>query len=117
MDMMKDDLKHNNACRLSLAKEEFFKHNVAFILSKNSPLQSIFNKKIMEILQSGLMDYWHRRSLPTMSAKEKCNFLNEHHKERPLTLDDLRGAFLILSIGLILAIGAFLLEIIHSKIK
>ena len=73
--------------------------------------------RIMEILQSGLMDYWHRRSLPTMSAKEKCNFLNEHHKERPLTLDDLRGAFLILSIGLILAIGAFLLEIIHSKIK
>ena len=43
--LMEEDLLRTKQCRLSMAKEEFFKAANAFILSKNSPLQPIFSKK------------------------------------------------------------------------
>ena len=39
------DYKKTGKCRLSLAKERFYKTNNAFVLRKNSPLRNIFNQK------------------------------------------------------------------------
>ena len=42
---MEKDYAETKECRLSLAVEEFYVANFAFVLRKNSPLQTIFNKK------------------------------------------------------------------------
>ena len=69
---------------------------------------------MLEILQSGLDVYWHRRYQPVVSALQVCqNRLKPNIKGHSLKLENLAGAFLILTVGLALSILAFLLEIAH----
>ena len=71
-----------------------------------------FRSRILEILQSGLNVYWHRRYQPAVSALDICQ--NRHESadlERSLKLENLAGAFLILAVGLTVSAVAFLLEI------
>jgi|LakMenEpi03Aug12_release.lakeMendotaPanAssembly.Ray.scaffolds.fasta_scaffold1161364_2 ionotropic glutamate receptor len=68
----------------------------------------------MELLQSGLIDYWDTwfRPMP-LQCKGKIQYgytppnNNEHP---PLSLKNLTGAFIILSVGLSLSLLAFLCE-------
>ena len=40
-----EDFLQSGECRLSLAKENFYKRNFAFPVPKGSPLPALFNKK------------------------------------------------------------------------
>lgn len=64
-------------------------------------------------MQSGLLEYWRYRNYGAMSMKESCKKFKS--EQRLLTLEDLQSAFLILGIGSGLAVGVFLLELIHFK--
>ena len=43
--LMEEDLIKTKECRLSTAKEEFYKTSISFILNKNSPLTNVFSQK------------------------------------------------------------------------
>ena len=43
-----EDYTRTGKCRLSIAKQEFFKINVAFAFSKNSPLKAFMDEKYVK---------------------------------------------------------------------
>lgn len=64
-------------------------------------------------MENGLHEHWRHTDHGNV-MKENCK---DFQSERQLlTLEDLSSAFLILAIGLVLAVGLFLLEIIHFKV-
>jgi len=66
------------------------------------------------MIQSGLYEHWHNGKYVDISMAERCK--NFQPKKVLLTLKDLQSAFLILAIGLALAVGVFLLEKIRFKV-
>ena len=70
----------------------------------------------MEMCEFGLLDYWTHEAFDIPNA-EKCFDVKQRKsaKDVPINLVDLTGAFLILGIGLGLAVLCFLLEIIVAK--
>jgi hypothetical protein len=68
----------------------------------------------MELLQSGLIDYWELRFRP-MPRQCKGKIKNgytppNNNKHPPLSLKNLTAAFIVLSVGLSLSLLAFLCE-------
>ena len=70
----------------------------------------------MEMWEFGLLDHWTDETFHVPNA-EKCFDVKQRKstKNVPIKLVDLTGAFLILGIGLGLAVLCFLLEIIVAK--
>ena len=64
------------------------------------------------MLESGLDSYWYSRYWPKVSSTDICKDVQKRKGKQKLKLRDLQSAFLILAIGLVLAIAAFLLEMI-----
>ena len=64
------------------------------------------------MLQGGLDRYWRNRNYPAVSVREKCRDLQQSKVLRNLGLYDLQSSFLVLAVGMGLAIIAFLLEAI-----
>lgn len=75
----------------------------------------------MELLQSGLIDYWDtwfRPMPPQCKGKIKNGYTPpNNNKHPPLSLKNLTGAFIVLSVGLSLSLLAFLCEKILSLLK
>ena len=64
----------------------------------------------MELWETGLPEYWVKNSMP---HAQKCFKKTNQRKiaiRKPISLDDLAGAFLILGVGVSLATFSFLLE-------
>ena len=71
----------------------------------------------MDLLEFGLKQYWVNELTP---KADKCFATKKNEKSVklvPIHLYDLISAFLILGIGLGLAILCFLLEIVYVRIK
>ena len=64
----------------------------------------------MELQETGFPEYWVKTSIP---HAQKCFEKTNQRKiaiRKPISLDDLAGAFLILGVGVSLATFFFLLE-------
>lgn len=96
-------------CRFSFVNQEFFKVNFAFAFPKASPLKPLFDKKILQMMEAGLGEYWKNLYCPSSGAAE-CGIVKQSDGAKSLTLVDLQGAFLILAIGSGLAFLLFLAE-------
>ena len=72
--------------------------------------------RIMQMKESGLMEYWRRKHFPSAS-QHHCNPSRAKSKPRNLTLNDIQSAFLIWAIGLSLALTFFLAEFILHKMS
>lgn len=115
----------------------------AFLVKKNSPYTEYFNRgllfkftytchyvteilscihfRLMQIDESGLIQYWTRHTESDLShhctRKTKMEMKNTNKNKsskKPLTLKGLSGAFLILGVGSSLAVAAFIIELIHG---
>ena len=115
-----EDYTRTGKCRLSIAKQEFFKINVAFAFSKNSPLKAFMDEKyvklryysilwqsliisfdrISKMIEAGLVIYW-KKIYGAAPTGGKCGKVKQ---------SDLQGAFIILIIGFGLASLVFLFE-------
>ena len=69
--------------------------------------------RMLQVLESGLGDYWKRRNYPEFSVKNICKDIQSSKGEAKLTIQRLKSAFQILGLGLGLATGVFFLEIVH----
>ncbi|XP_045027053.1 probable glutamate receptor isoform X3 [Daphnia magna] len=93
-----EDYERSGTCRLSFAYEEFFKVSLAFPLPKNSSLKPLLDKKIMQMMEAGLGNYWKQIYWP--SSGGKCGrSIQPIVGPKSLGLSDLQGAFLILAVG------------------
>ena len=65
-------------------------------------------------LETGILDVWKKNNVPSM---ERCTLKNQdrNRKPKPIILAQLSSAFLILIIGLALALFSFLVEIFLSN--
>jgi ionotropic glutamate receptor len=71
----------------------------------------------MDLWESGLVKFWVNH-LPTIPRADACFVSSKLRVSRPVAiqLTDLTSAFLILGIGIGLAILVFLLELIYWKL-
>jgi len=113
--VMEEDYSSSKKCRITKAKKEFFDAYQAFVLRKNSPLQAVFNKKILQMHQAGLVEYWKLQNAPSISANRICQGLDRGGGPQELKLRDLQSAFIILAIGLCIATIALAFELLYSR--
>jgi hypothetical protein len=77
--------------------------------------QFIYSVRILEVQQTGVVDFWDtwiRPMPPQCNGKPQSG--NKKKKTTPLSLKNLTGAFLVLSVGLSLSFLAFLVEKVIS---
>ncbi|XP_046633088.1 glutamate receptor ionotropic, kainate 3-like isoform X3 [Daphnia pulicaria] len=109
-----EDYARSGTCRLSIAKQEFFKVNFAFALPTDSPLKHLLDKKILQLIETGLGEYWKKLYWPPSSRK--CDDVNRSGGAiKSLNLKDLQGAFVILALGSGLASAIFVAERIIAQ--
>ncbi|EFX89946.1 hypothetical protein DAPPUDRAFT_300036 [Daphnia pulex] len=109
-----EDYARSGTCRLSIAKQEFFKVNFAFALPTDSPLKHLLDKKILQLIETGLGEYWKKLYWPPSSRK--CDDVNRSGGAiKSLNLTDLQGAFVILALGSGVASAIFVAERIITQ--
>ena len=119
MDSSLDNLRYvagENNKRLHLMKERLFSTRSSFGLQKDSPLKPAMDRVIQRLIEAGLVEY-HR------SANYGNNKKNDEIPESAsnddrlvrFSLDNLQGAFYLLSIGVVIATLAFVTELIVAK--
>nr|CAH0102805.1 unnamed protein product [Daphnia galeata] len=105
-----EDYTRTGKCRLSIAKQEFFKINVAFAFSKNSPLKAFMDEKYNFENEAGLVIYW-KKIYGAAPTGGKCGKVKQSDTgPKSLSLTDFQGAFIILIIGFGLTSLVFLFE-------
>ena len=76
---------------------------------------------ILRLHEAGILDYISRRTSPTNGGcgdvSEKRVNTNVKKKNQQLTMKDLRAVFFIQITGVIISIGAFLVEVFRYKKK
>ncbi|XP_022243168.1 glutamate receptor 2-like [Limulus polyphemus] len=96
------------------------------VLPKGSLMTKEFTKAIRQLNEGGLIDKW-KRDVLDQRAREKA-FSKKNNSTpvlasvnqggpRPLTLEDVQGSFILLSVGHGISIVVFLLELFHSWYK
>ena len=72
---------------------------------------------MLQVKQSGINEYLELKRRSKTLIADACDNLNSSQEFSNLTLYTLQGTFLILSVGLVLASVAFLVEILYHKRK
>ncbi|XP_057377911.1 glutamate receptor ionotropic, delta-2-like isoform X2 [Daphnia carinata] len=104
----KDFISSGSTCTMGVAKETFYKVNQAFAVPKGSPIGAFLNRKILVMLESGLMEHWRMKHL---SGKDHCSTSHSYGALlRKLDFDDLQSAFLIWFVGVCIAFMVFVVE-------
>ena len=63
--------------------------------------------RLLQMIESGLVDYWRKRLWPSV---KQCDLINRKYEPRRLNLDSFQSPFLILGIGSALALATFIAE-------
>ncbi|XP_066961608.1 ionotropic receptor 21a-like [Macrobrachium rosenbergii] len=100
-------------------EEKLFPNFVAWAFQKGSPYKLVFDRYLERMTHSGLVEYWHRsvvdkfqHSTGQLTGSE---FSGEMTSLRPLTLENLQGAFIVMGLGTVLAILVLLIEVITNR--
>ncbi|XP_046449207.1 ionotropic receptor 93a-like [Daphnia pulex] len=119
MDAIKRNFEKTGKCGLQMAGDCFLSLPVNFALQKHSPYTETINKGLLDLLQTGMIDHWDSwfRPMPRQcKANVKKGDKKRETKHMPISLKNLTGAFLVLSVGLSISFLAFLVEQIISMI-
>nr|CAH0101875.1 unnamed protein product [Daphnia galeata] len=57
-DTIKDNFKKTGKCKFQIAKEGFMPIRVSFALQQNSPYTKSLNQGLLELQQTGIIDFW-----------------------------------------------------------
>ncbi|XP_076367980.1 glutamate receptor ionotropic, delta-1-like [Tachypleus tridentatus] len=96
------------------------------VLAKGSPMTRPFSKALRQLNEGGLIDKW-KRDVLDRRARENAFSKNNNSSPvlilvnqggpRALTLEDVQGSFILISVGHGLSIVVFLLELFYSRHK
>ncbi|EFX82391.1 hypothetical protein DAPPUDRAFT_316802 [Daphnia pulex] len=115
-DAIRKDFKKTGKCNLQIAKEEFIAIMSTLVLQKNSPYTQSMQQGVLNLQEIGLVNFWDTwfRPMPPQCTGEPQTG-KKSNKLSPLSLKNLTGAFVVLSVGLSLSLLAFLGEKIVSR--
>lgn len=102
-----DSLNSSNYIH-KICKERIMNVPVVLYFQKGSVLTETFNEKLGQLINAGLIEYWHKQDLP-----EKSELSDSAPK--PLKLLYLLGIFQIFSIGCALSILTFIFENVRER--
>ena len=106
---------------LCVMKECVTRVYVALAVQKLSPLTTPFNKIILRLFQTGIIDYWQRdvirrrTNYTTMRAIQGLDKYIMNEEPKKLNLYNLSGAFLLFVLGHLFSLCAFGLEIMNKN--
>ncbi|KAK8397761.1 hypothetical protein O3P69_004512 [Scylla paramamosain] len=98
--------------------EKMFPNYNAWAFQKGTPWRHLFNKYLMRMVEAGLVNYWHKRTI--RSFRRDHGLLPEtvhqdHFSLRPLSLQDTQGTFLLVALVLGVAVIVLGLEILCHR--
>ncbi|XP_021944932.2 glutamate receptor ionotropic, delta-1-like [Folsomia candida] len=106
-------------CRMTVAKNTFFKVETALILPKTSKFLDLINTEITRAVTTGLLEKWkslHWEQL--LWCVDAVNYIpTTLPPTRKLELSDLSGAWFLLGCGAFFSIADFLIELCYSRIQ
>ncbi|OXA52069.1 Glutamate receptor ionotropic, delta-1 [Folsomia candida] len=110
---LEEDFQKTHICKVTLAKQIFFKVETALIAQKRSELLAVFDNGIRWAVSSGLMEKWKSMHWPKdlWCADAAAYILMTQPKTRKLDFEDVQGASFLLGCGLTFAILVFIIEI------
>ncbi|EFX82354.1 hypothetical protein DAPPUDRAFT_241432 [Daphnia pulex] len=111
-DAIRGDYKKTGKCNLQIAKELFKEIVSSFALQKNSPYTKSISQGILELQQTGIIEYWDLwfRPMPPQCNGKPPIGNKTPNKNSSLSLKNLTGAFIVIGVGLGLSFLAFLGE-------
>lgn len=109
---MADDLHASR--HTYMLKEQIYSGALAFFLPKHTPWRVRLSQGIRGLVEGGLVDKWYSDIMDIGTSGSgggggRSIDLNQN-RNKPLSLSDLQGPFLLLSLGLLLAVVAFVTE-------
>lgn len=107
--IMKTEYLKTDRCDFTYSTDEFMEEQIAIVMPPNSPYLELINLEIKRLHQSGFIERWLKEYLP---RRDRCwrssNIIEvENHT---VTVDDMQGSFLVLSIGFAGGFFFFLIE-------
>ncbi|XP_046642705.1 ionotropic receptor 21a-like [Daphnia pulicaria] len=117
MDAIRAEFKKTGKCNLQIAKEGILTTYATLVLSKHSPFTKSINQGLLDLIQTGIINYWDLwfRPMPGKCMRNfNSGFNMPDEKHKPLSLKNLSGAFVVIAVGLSLSLLAFLGEMIVS---
>nr|CAH0104494.1 unnamed protein product [Daphnia galeata] len=123
-DAIRTEFLKTGKCHLQLAKEGFTGVTSSFALPKNSPYTQSITQGILQLHQTGIIDYWDLwfRPMPPQCDGKPVKIRKQksppgNGKPSRLSLKNLTGAFVILIFGMSLSFLVFLCEKIISMMS
>ncbi|EFX82160.1 hypothetical protein DAPPUDRAFT_316758 [Daphnia pulex] len=117
MDSIRAEFKKTGKCNLQIAKEGILTTYGTLVLPKNSPFTKSINQGLLDLIQTGIINYWDLwfRPMPGKCMRNfQSGFKMPEEKHKPHSLKNLSGAFVVVAVGLSLSLLAFLTEMIVS---
>lgn len=104
---------NNGATQVYIAREEFFPGGFGWAFPKDSPYLSSFDRVFQRLVESGLIDKWMTDLIQLSASENREKVLLEAEVEgaEAFTVFHLQGIFLIMLGGFLLALMAFLGEV------
>lgn len=94
-----------------MLKEQIYSGALAFFMPKHTPWRLRLSQGIRGLVEGGLVDKWYSDIMTTGSSRSGSSSINlTLTKNQPLSLSNLQGPFLLLVLGLLLALVAFVTE-------
>ncbi|XP_045128433.1 ionotropic receptor 21a-like [Portunus trituberculatus] len=95
---------------LHVMRECFQAYRIALVMPKKSPYKPNFDAVVVQVVEAGLIRHWNEDIL-RRSRRVSTEEPEDADNERQFTVDDLQGAWLILALGYLTALTAFLVEL------
>ncbi|KAH8382388.1 hypothetical protein KR009_003310, partial [Drosophila setifemur] len=92
---------------------------VGFPIPENSPHRKPLHRYILQLWQSGLLDFWISRGFSNMVKAGRMHIedLRPSHQAHTLTFKDMRNVFLMYLVGLLISVTLFVAELIVSWVR
>ncbi|XP_071542923.1 ionotropic receptor 93a-like [Panulirus ornatus] len=103
-----------------VVEEMMFPNYNGWAFRKGTPWTPMFNKYLLRMVESGLVNHWHRTILASFRRDHGLTprLLEDNLLSlRPLSVSDSQGTFIIMGFGIALAIVGFILEFLHHRLR
>ncbi|PSN56156.1 Ionotropic receptor 76b [Blattella germanica] len=108
-----NNVPENERCTYVVTPKSFMAHGIAFAYPKNSTLAKLFDPIFQALVETGIVKHLLKKDLP---PTEICP-LNLKSTERQLRNGDLFTTYMVVVIGFIAGIAAFIGEVMYTTVK
>ncbi|XP_053641760.1 glutamate receptor ionotropic, delta-1-like [Cherax quadricarinatus] len=91
-------------------KEQIYKANLALFFRKRTPWKYKFDWAIQSLVEAGLVQKWYDDSMDAVKQMYNKTSKKPESREKSLSLAHLQGPYLILLVGVAVALWVFLME-------